>query len=232
MSVSEVSAVIWRKTPGPAAFRRVGHIAAGVFMNRSRVVALIVVSILAATCLAPAAGAQDVAEAREPVALAPFDYPRNFARISEAGLAILDDATLHLRERPGWLLVIDGHAGEAERAHIAWRRALNCRNYLVNERGVEPDRLVVRAFRDRYPLATWQDSQRVELTLVPPGHVANATPVRHADLRPAWSGRARALPLAPSTRGLRAVAQTGHAGSVTAVAVSRDGVTSTISLTT
>ena len=102
-----------------------------------------------------------------------FDFPRNNARINNPCKAVLDDAALQTRGDPRMTLVIDGHSDPGERAGIAVRRAENARGYLVNERGVDANRIIVRSFDDRCPGNGRTDRRRVELYLLPEGLAAD-----------------------------------------------------------
>lgn len=105
-----------------------------------------------------------------PRALTPcFEFARNNARINNACKAILDDAALSMQGDPRLVLVIDGHSDSGERAGIALRRAENARNYLVNERGVDANRIIVRSFDDRCSMGDAGQNRRIELYLLPEG---------------------------------------------------------------
>ena len=96
-------------------------------------------------------------------------FGRNAARVDNACKATLDDVALRLRQEPRLVLVVDGHAATGERAGVALRRAEAVRAYFVSERGVDPNRVVVRSFDDRCPLADAARNARVELFLLPEG---------------------------------------------------------------
>jgi flagellar motor protein MotB len=71
------------------------------------------------------------------------------------------------------VLVIDGHSDKGERKGIAQLRAENARNYLVNEKGIDPNRIVVRSFDDRCPMSDSNQNRRVELNLLPEGRTVD-----------------------------------------------------------
>lgn len=100
-------------------------------------------------------------------------FPRNNARINNAMKRILDDAALRLQQDPTLQLVIDGHSDTGERAGIALKRAENARDYLVNEKGIDSNRIVVRTFDDKCPKGDAASNRRVELYLVPEGRTAD-----------------------------------------------------------
>lgn len=106
---------------------------------------------------------------REIIKLEDLYFPRNNARIDNVMKRILDDAALRLQQDPTLQLVIDGHSDTGERAGIALKRAENARDYVVNERGIDSRRIVVRTFDDKCPKGDARMNRRVELYLVPEG---------------------------------------------------------------
>jgi outer membrane protein OmpA-like peptidoglycan-associated protein len=98
-----------------------------------------------------------------------FNFPRNNARVNNECKAILDGIAIRMQGDPRLVLVIDGHSDAGERAGIALRRAENVRNYLVNERGVDANRIIVRSFDDRCPMGDASQNRRVEMYLLPEG---------------------------------------------------------------
>jgi outer membrane protein OmpA-like peptidoglycan-associated protein len=100
-------------------------------------------------------------------------FRRNNARIDNACKAILDDAALRLQQDPRRVLVIDGHSDTGERAGIALRRAENARDYLVNERGVDANRIIVRSFDDKCPQGDAAQNRRIEMFLLPEGRTVD-----------------------------------------------------------
>jgi outer membrane protein OmpA-like peptidoglycan-associated protein len=107
----------------------------------------------------------------EAARLPDLEFPRRSARVNNVHKAILDDAVLRLRQEPQAVLVIDGHADKGESANIARRRAENVKNYLVREKGIDQNRIVVRGFgADRpHPSGDRRKNPRVELWIVPAG---------------------------------------------------------------
>jgi outer membrane protein OmpA-like peptidoglycan-associated protein len=109
----------------------------------------------------------------EIVKLEDLYFPRNNARINNAMKRILDDAAVRLQQDPTLQLVIDGHSDKGERAGIALKRAENARDYLVNEKGIDSNRIMVRSFDDKCPKGDATQNRRVELYLVPQGRTAD-----------------------------------------------------------
>jgi outer membrane protein OmpA-like peptidoglycan-associated protein len=95
------------------------------------------------------------------------------AKVTNACKQLLDDAALRLQADPTVQLVVDGHSASGERAGVALKRAEGVRDYLVNERGINASRIVVRSFDDRCPAGTSSRETRVELFLVPEGRTAS-----------------------------------------------------------
>jgi outer membrane protein OmpA-like peptidoglycan-associated protein len=115
----------------------------------------------------------NVSETREepgrPLKLTDLYFPQNNARINNEHKAVLDDAALRLRSDPRMVLVIDGHSANGEKRNIARLRAENARDYLVNDAGIDPNRIVVRSFDDRCSKGDANSDRRVELYLLPEG---------------------------------------------------------------
>jgi outer membrane protein OmpA-like peptidoglycan-associated protein len=115
----------------------------------------------------------NVAEARTetltPLDLTDLYFPQNNARVNNEHKAVLDDAALRLRADPRMVLVVDGHSDAGERRGIARLRAENVRDYLVQDAGVDPNRIVVRSFDDKCPKGDAGSNRRVELFLLPEG---------------------------------------------------------------
>jgi outer membrane protein OmpA-like peptidoglycan-associated protein len=107
------------------------------------------------------------------VRLCDLFFPRNNARINNEHKACLDDAAIRMQQDPRLVLVVDGHSDKGERKGIAQLRAENARNYLVNEKGIDPNRIVVRSFDDRCPMSDSNQNRRVELNLLPEGRTVD-----------------------------------------------------------
>lgn len=104
-----------------------------------------------------------------PEAFTPCVFRRNNARVDNICKQILDDIATRMQGDPTLQLVIDGHSDTGERAGIALARAENVRDYIVNERGVDSNRIVVRTYDDKCPTGDAASNRRVELFLVPEG---------------------------------------------------------------
>ena len=74
-----------------------------------------------------------------------------------------------MQSNPTLQVVIDGHSDRGERAGIALKRAENVRDYLVNERGIDANRIVVRSYDDKCDTGDAAGNRRVEIFLVPEG---------------------------------------------------------------
>jgi outer membrane protein OmpA-like peptidoglycan-associated protein len=99
----------------------------------------------------------------------PCNFRRNNARVDNACKQILDDIAIQMQSNPTAQLVIDGHSDTGERAGIALRRAENVRDYLVNERGIDSSRIVVRSYDDKCGTGDAASNRRVVIYLVPEG---------------------------------------------------------------
>jgi len=129
------------------------------------------VTVSDSLCEASTSIAIDVLAPPVPVAaaagLCPFGRER--ARVDNECKAILDDVVLRLQRDPRVLLVVDGHSAAGERPGVALRRAEAARDYLVNERGIDASRVVVRSFDSRCGTGDRAGGARVELFLLPDG---------------------------------------------------------------
>lgn len=88
---------------------------------------------------------------------------RRPARVDNEAKAILDDCALRLQQDPGARGVIVGNSDPNERnaANLAEQRAINTKDYLVREKGIDPSRLEVRSGS--------AGTQTVEIWVVPAG---------------------------------------------------------------
>ena len=108
--------------------------------------------------------------APEPIdTITPCSFRRNNARVDNACKSILDDVATRMQSNPTLQVVIDGHSDRGERAGIALKRAENVRDYLVNERGIDANRIVVRSYDDKCDTGDAASNRRVEIFLVPEG---------------------------------------------------------------
>lgn len=83
--------------------------------------------------------------------------------------ACLGDLALRLSQDTDLILVIDGHRDKNERAGISLNRAYHLRRYLIEEIGVDAERISVRNFSDTCPHEAGDQAlnRRVEYWLLP-----------------------------------------------------------------
>lgn len=109
-----------------------------------------------------------------------FPNQQKPARVDNTAKAVLDDVALRLQREPDAKAVIVGYSDPSEaplakRAHIkdlAAQRAVNTKEYLATEKGIDPSRMEVRTGT--------AGGNRAEIYLVPAGatfNVENTTPV-------------------------------------------------------
>ena len=82
-----------------------------------------------------------------------------------------DDVAARLQADPTATLIIDGHSDKGEKPGTAKRRAERVRDYLVNERKVDANRVEIRSFDNTRPHESGDRklNRRVVLTVVPQG---------------------------------------------------------------
>jgi len=102
-------------------------------------------------------------------------------RVDNEAKACLDDVALALQRSSDSKVALVGNASGKEKRHknFASERALNTKEYLVKEKGIDPSRIMVYTGTD--------DAQNVTTTLVPAGAtnpVANDTAVPDRPERP------------------------------------------------
>jgi hypothetical protein len=100
-------------------------------------------------------------------------------RVDNEGKACLDDLALSLQRSTDATLDVVGNAGSAERdgTKKAAERAVNTKDYLVKEKGIDPSRVAVFTGTD--------DAKTVTTTLVPSGATpVTATPVDETAVKP------------------------------------------------
>jgi outer membrane protein OmpA-like peptidoglycan-associated protein len=100
-----------------------------------------------------------------------LEFRRGSARVDNVHKAILDDVALRMQQEPEALLVIDGHVDRGEPRRLAQQRAENTKLYLVREKRIDPDRIIIRNFGSDRPHPSGQRARnrRIELYVVPPG---------------------------------------------------------------
>jgi outer membrane protein OmpA-like peptidoglycan-associated protein len=100
-------------------------------------------------------------------------------RVDNEGKACLDDLALNLQRSTDATLDVVGNAASSEKEgpHKAAERAVNTKDYLVKEKGIDPSRVAVFTGTD--------DAKTVTTTLVPQGATpVSATPVDETAVKP------------------------------------------------
>ncbi len=97
-----------------------------------------------------------------------FSDPRSPARVDNVAKAILDDVALRLQREPDAKAVIIGYSdtGEPNALRMAQQRAVNTKAYLVQEKGLDRNRIEVRTGA--------AGGKRADIYLVPSGATFNA----------------------------------------------------------
>ena len=92
-----------------------------------------------------------------------IDFKRNRSRVDNVAKAILDDVALRLQRDADAKLVLVGEADASESGaqQLAMQRAINARDYLVKEKGIDANRIETRAGND--------GGQQTQIWLVPAG---------------------------------------------------------------
>lgn len=187
---------------------------------------LLALLVLACAIPCPARGGEPGTPRRQSgasrlVSLAPVDYGYDDAYFSTCSDgAIVDDLALRMSGDTSVRVVFDGYSSPGEGPNLDVDRVERARNYLVFERGVDPQRVVCRAFGTRFlPKHDWVPRERVEITLLGPGDSLSDVPLGAAAASPA---AARPDRLAPPS-GAHPVVRLGHVGGVSAVAFAPDG---------
>jgi len=92
----------------------------------------------------PAANASNIGESK----IAEIAFPNKLkpSRIDNTAKAILDDVALRLQHERDGSAVIVGYSGPSEKGGIALaqQRAVNANAYLVEEKGIDPNRIEIR----------------------------------------------------------------------------------------
>lgn len=107
----------------------------------------------------------------EPIRAPDLVFRRGSARVTNQHKAVLDDVAERLVQDPRATLIIDAHADRGEPRGIARRRAENAKAYLVQQRGIDPNRIVIRVFDATRPHPSGERrlNPRLELWIVPEG---------------------------------------------------------------
>jgi outer membrane protein OmpA-like peptidoglycan-associated protein len=95
----------------------------------------------------------------------------NDTRPDNACKRVLDDVAARLQADPTATVILDGHSDKGEKAGTAKRRAERVRDYLVNERRVDANRVEVRSFDNTRPHESGDRklNRRVVIHVVPQG---------------------------------------------------------------
>lgn len=106
-----------------------------------------------------------------PIQLDDLRFNFNSARVDNTHKAILDDVALRLQQDPTTILVLDGHQDKAERRNVSRQRAENVKRYLETEKGIDPNRIIVRDFGAGRPDPSGDPkrNRRVQMWIVPRG---------------------------------------------------------------
>jgi outer membrane protein OmpA-like peptidoglycan-associated protein len=119
-----------------------------------------------------------------------FKDKRRPARVDNEAKAILDDVALRLqRDADAKAVVVGNAAGNAKnKARLAAQRAINTKDYLTREKGLDPSRISV--------MTGGEDEDKSDIYIVPPGatfNEPNTQPVDESKMKaqPRTPGRAR-----------------------------------------
>ncbi|MCS6884459.1 MAG: PKD domain-containing protein [Acidobacteriota bacterium] len=95
----------------------------------------------------------------------------NDTRPDNACKRVLDDVASRLQSDPSATLILDGHSDKGEKKGTARRRAERVRDYLVNERKVDINRVEIRSYDDTRPHESGDRkmNRRVTIHIVPQG---------------------------------------------------------------
>jgi hypothetical protein len=110
-------------------------------------------------------------------ACGPLFFPLNSPRVGEEHAACLDHVALLMVNDKNLMAVFDGHRDSKERKGISITRVNFDRRYLIEERGIDPSRIVTRNFSDTCPHDGDEAvfNRRVEFWLMPKGTDLNTT---------------------------------------------------------
>jgi outer membrane protein OmpA-like peptidoglycan-associated protein len=100
---------------------------------------------------------------------------RRPVRVDNEGKACLDDVSLKLQQSSDAKLALVGNAASTERhgQHLAAERAVNTKDYLVKEKGIDASRISV--------YTGTQDGKTVTTTLIPAGATMDSTGITAVD---------------------------------------------------
>src|SRR6185312_3868527 len=100
---------------------------------------------------------------------------RRPVRVDNEGKACLDDVSLKLQQSSDAKLALVGNAASTEKhgEHLAAERAINTKDYLVKEKGIDASRISVYTGS--------QDGKTVATTLIPAGANMDSTGITAVD---------------------------------------------------
>jgi hypothetical protein len=90
-----------------------------------------------------------------------LDYKTGSAYVDNRSKAVLDDVALKMQQDPNLNAVLSGQAQPGEGAGMALRRAQNAMTYLTKSKGIDPQRIQVKA--------STEPGQKVEVWTLPAG---------------------------------------------------------------
>jgi outer membrane protein OmpA-like peptidoglycan-associated protein len=96
--------------------------------------------------------------------LTSLDFKPSSAYVDNRSKAILDDVALKLQQDPGSTAVLTGTSDEKEPPRLATQRAENAKTYLTKSKGIDPQRIQVKAGSE--------PGHTVEVVTVPAGATA------------------------------------------------------------
>ena len=77
--------------------------------------------------------------------LTSLDFKPSSAYVDNRSKAVLDDVALKLQQDPGSTAVLSGSSDEKEPPRLAMQRAENAKTYLTKSKGIDPQRIQVKA---------------------------------------------------------------------------------------
>ena len=140
--------------PGPIAVR------ATAFDDR-QLSASTVVTVNVEAAAPPAPTAQKLME---------LDYKPNSGYVDNRSKAVLDDVALKMQQDPNLNAVLSGSADSGEPRSLALQRAQNAMTYLTKSKGIDPQRIQVKA--------STEPGRKVEVWTLPAGATLPATPTQ------------------------------------------------------
>jgi len=93
--------------------------------------------------------------------LTSLDFKPSSAYVDNRSKAVLDDVALKLQQDPGSTAVLSGSSDEKEPPRLAMQRAENAKTYLTKSKGIDPQRIQVKA--------SSEPGHTVEVVTVPAG---------------------------------------------------------------